>query len=142
MDTGIFVVIFSAFEYFAFLNRRSLSRKKKEPGDFGMDPFNLYESRGSSPQAKKSLRESEIWSVFSSVDLSNCAASFRLYCTVMYILILFSLMTYVSHVRNGRIAMMALLVYYLEEKLTQESLVDVSAVFFQPLWVTFPFTGH
>ena len=51
---------------FVFTNRKSLGRKKNaDPdeggGDFGFDPLNLYEIRGISPKAKKSMRDDEIF---------------------------------------------------------------------------------
>ena len=63
---GIFGLAYSALEYFVFTNRKSLGRKKNaDPeeggGDFGFDPLNLYEIRGISPQAKKSMRDDEIF---------------------------------------------------------------------------------
>lgn len=56
---GIFAVAFAAFEYFAFTKRYN-SPNKKEPGDFGFDPLNLYEYWGQSPAAKFAMREKEI----------------------------------------------------------------------------------
>ena len=63
---GIFGFAYSALEYFVFTNRKSLGRRKNVDldeggGDFGFDPLNLYEIRGVSPQAKKSMRNDEIF---------------------------------------------------------------------------------
>eukprot|EP01041_Mallomonas_annulata_P005480 gene5480-11026_t len=59
---GLFIFLFSMVEYWLFTNRRSLASKKNgpQPGDFGFDPFNLIESRGSSPAAKFEMKEMEL----------------------------------------------------------------------------------
>ena len=63
---GLFFLIISGLEYLAFNYRRqlkdSLKNKKRrlEPGDFGFDPLNLYEFKGSSPKAKKHMRLMEV----------------------------------------------------------------------------------
>ena len=63
---GLFFLIISGLEYLAFNYRRTLKdsfrnkKKRLEPGDFGFDPFNLYELKGSSPKAKKHMRLMEV----------------------------------------------------------------------------------
>ena len=63
---GLFFLIISGLEYIAFNNRRTLKAKlelkgkRLEPGDFGFDPLNLYELKGSSPKSKKHMRLMEI----------------------------------------------------------------------------------
>jgi hypothetical protein len=107
---GLFFLIISGLEYLAFNYRRQLKEKFKnkkkrlEPGDFGFDPLNLYEIKGSSPKAKKHMRLMEI--------------------------------------NNGRISMMAILIFTIEEFITNEPVTKVTPIFFTPFWETLGITSN
>jgi hypothetical protein len=119
-DTGGFLLLASAYEYFVFRNRRALSRKRKEvynscieiimtniiitqhyltllqPGDFGFDPLGLYELHGGSPAARRRMREGEIW--------------------------------------NGRLAMCAVFAYFLIEKRSKLPIIEATVSIFHSLF--------
>jgi hypothetical protein len=105
---GIFTLLFSIFEYYAFTNQnKSIKTKvdklyRREPGDFGFDPLALYEFNGPNPAAKLARRNMEI--------------------------------------SNGRMAMVAMLIFLALELCTGKPVVELTPIFFKPIWEIIDFT--
>ena len=95
------------------------------PGDLGFDPLGLYTIFGKSESGKMLMETVGLGAVYLSIDAAVASMASRL-----------TPLTTQAEIKNGRLAMLAITIYALEEAITKNPVVQNSAFLFEPFWKT------
>ena len=99
--------------------RRNSKKKAFDPGDFNFDPFNLYESKGTHSARHPALLTTHRWHRYILRGIGRSPFGRKRLRTL--------------EVDNGRIAMVAVLVYFVSEYSSHVSIVERTPFFFTPV---------